>query len=376
MDIEELKEIRHTLHRFPELGRQEYKTSAFIKAKLEEYQIPCKIVFNTGVVGIICGEKQGKTVLLRADIDALPIREESNVEFSSEIDGMMHACGHDVHTTCLLGAAKILNENKDKLCGRVILVFQPDEEGDGGAEFMIKEGIMEDVSAAFALHVEPLEETGNIQIRDGAVMASPDDFEIIINGTGGHGAYPEKCVNPIEIASEIVKNYKEQIKNDPNTQIVSICSINGGNCRNAIPNRAVMTGTARSLDKTVRKNLERDLRRIAEDTAKEMGGYAEFNFNKLYPPVVNDYAMNGIVKNAAKKLDCINDIVMLDRAAMTGDDFSYFGEFVPISYFKLGVGNRQTEAIYPIHSPKFRADDDALIIGARLMAQIAVDFLA
>ena len=213
MNTEELKEIRHTLHKMPEIGRGEYKTSAYIKRKLDEYKIPYKTVFNTGVVGVIEGEKDGKTVLLRADIDALPIYEESGVEFSSEIDGMMHACGHDVHTACLLGAAKILNSLKKDIKGKILLVFQPDEEGDGGAEFMIKEGMADDVSAAFAFHVEPLEETGNIQIRDGAIMASPDDFEIVIEGVGGHGAYPEKCINPIEIAFEILKNYKNNIIN-------------------------------------------------------------------------------------------------------------------------------------------------------------------
>ena len=374
---DELKKIRHTLHKNPELGNAEFKTSELIKQKLTEFGIPYEVMAGTGVKAVIRGNDGGRAVLLRADMDALPIKDESGVEFASETNGLMHACGHDVHVTCLLGAAKILNEIKDRLNGNVVLAFQPDEEGDGGAERMIAEGIMDNpkVGAAFALHVEPLEETGKIQIKNGPIMASPDDFEIIITGTGGHGAYPEKCVNPIEIGAEILKRYKEQIINDPEKRVVSICSFNGGTCRNAIPDSAILTGTARSLDNETRRELKDKLQSIAENTAKEMGGRAEFNFNVLFPPVINDENMNEIVKKAADRLDCINGITVLPHAAMTGDDFSYFSQAVPGAYFKLGVGNTQIDAVYPLHSPKFRADDNALPIGAAIMAQIAEEYL-
>ena len=374
---DELKDIRHTLHKNPELGNREFKTSEFIKQKLTEYGIPYESMAGTGVKAIIRGNDDGKAVLLRADMDALPIKEESGVEFASETGGLMHACGRDVHVTCLLGAAKILNEIKDGINGNIVLAFQPDEEGDGGAERMIAEGIMDNpkVSAAFALHVEPLEKTGFLQIKNGPVMASPDDFEIIITGTGGHGAYPEKCVNPIEIGAEILKRYKERIINDPEKRVVSICSFNGGTCRNAIPDSAVLTGTARSLDNETRRNLKHDLQEIAEITATEMGGKAEFNFNVLFPPVINDERMNETVKRAAGRLECIKGITVLPHAAMTGDDFSYFSQIVPGAYFKLGVGNEKIGAVYPIHSPKFRADDSALPIGAAIMAQTAVEYL-
>lgn len=371
----ELKEIRHTIHKYPELGTKEYKTSEYIKQKLTEYGVPYKEMALTGVCAYISGKPNGKAVLLRADIDALPITEEADVPFKSERDGLMHACGHDVHTACLLGAAKLLNDIKDKLNGNVVLAFQPDEEGDGGALPMIREGIISDynVSAAFAMHVEPLCNSGNIQIKDGAIMASPDDFEIIIDGVGGHGAYPEKCVNPIEIGAEILKNYKLQIKNDPQKQIVTICSFNGGHCRNAVPPRAVLTGTARSLDKEIRENLKNCLKNIAEHTAAQMGGKAQFNFNQLFPPVINDTEMNRVVKNAASKLDCIKNVEILENASMAGDDFAYFADTVPGAYFKLGVGT--TGENYPIHSPYFMADDNALPIGAALMAQIADEYL-
>lgn len=369
---EELKEIRHALHENPELGGCEFKTSQLIQDKLKEYNIPFDVMNNTGVRGFIDGGKSGRTVLLRADIDALPITEESGVSYASKIQGCMHACGHDVHTACLLGAAKLLSRMKDEIAGNVVLIFQPNEEGDGGALPMINEGAMENVDAAFSLHVEPLEETGNIQIKDGSIMASPDDFEIIIHGTGGHGAYPEKCVNPLEIGAEIVRRYKTEIENDPERNVVTICSFNGGTCRNAVPDTAILTGTARSLDNETRFKLKDTLTKIAIDTAKNMGGSAEFNFNVLFPPVINSAEMNKVVTAAAKKLTCVKEIHTLPRAAMAGDDFAYFAERVPSAYFKLGVGNGVK---YPIHSPKFVADDNALPIGAALMAAIAVEYL-
>ncbi len=372
---DELINIRRTLHKTPETDFVEFKTSAFIQKKLAEYGIPFEITAKTGVCALIKGEKGGKTVLLRADMDGLPIKEESGVDFASEHDGFMHACGHDIHTACLLGAAKILNDRKSEICGNVKLIFQPAEEGAGGALPMINEGIMENphVDAAFALHVEPLEPTGNIQIKDGSIMASPDDFEIIIHGIGGHGAHPEKCVNPLSVAAKILEKY-HTLAHDYNLPcVVTICSINGGSCRNAVPDTAVMTGTARSIDSVTREKLVELLHEIAEDTAKSVGAALDFNFNVLFPPVINNTEMNKIVAKCAENMGL--GITYLDTASMAGDDFAYFGERVPASYFKLGVGNANIGAIYPIHSPKFKADENALPIGAELMASIAVEFL-
>ncbi|MCH5211032.1 MAG: amidohydrolase [Oscillospiraceae bacterium] len=374
---DELISIRRELHKTPETDFEEIKTAEFIREKLTEYGIPYTIAAKTGTVALIEGKNAGKTILLRADIDGLPITDESDFEIKSEREGYMHACGHDIHAACLLGAAKILYDIKDKLNGNVKLVFQPAEEGNGGALPMIEDGIMENphVDGAFALHVEPLEKTGNIQIKDGPVMASPDDFEIIIHGIGGHGAYPEKCINPLSVCAAILNKYHEIPKKYNLPCVVTICTINGGTCRNAIPDTAVMTGTARSLDPDTREKLIRLLEDIALSTAKEMNASIEFNFNVLFPPVVNDVDMNKIIKQSAEKLSCINDVVTLDAPSMAGDDFAYFGERVKSSYFKLGVGNTEKGAIYPIHSPKFKADEDALPIGSAIMAQAAVDFL-
>ncbi|MGN0150440.1 MAG: M20 family metallopeptidase [Clostridia bacterium] len=372
---DELIKIRHTLHKTPETDFVEFKTSAYIQKKLIEYGIPFEVKAITGISAIIKGKNDGKTVLLRADFDGLPIKEESGVDFSSEIDGYMHACGHDVHAACLLGAAKILNEHKNEISGNIKLIFQPAEEGAGGALPMIEEGVMENphVDGAFALHVEPLENVGNIQIKDGSVMASPDDFEIIIHGVGGHGAHPEECVNPISVGAEILRKYHTLSSDYKLPCVVTICSFNSGSCRNVIPDTAVITGTARSLDSVTRKKLVELLKKIASDTAADMNASIEFNFNVLFPPVVNNSEMNEIVAESARQLGL--NITYLTKPSMAGDDFSYFGERVPSSYFKLGVGNETIGAIYPIHSPKFKADDCALPLGAAIMAQAALNFL-
>ena len=376
---DELISIRRHLHRTPETDFEEIKTSSFIRSKLDDYGIPYTTSAKTGTVALIKGKNSNKTVLLRADIDGLPIKDESKFEIKSEREGYMHACGHDIHATCLLGAAKILNDIKDELNGNVKLVFQPAEEGVGGALPMIEDGILENphVDAAFALHVEPLEKTGNIQIKDGSIMASPDDFKIVVHGVGGHASAPEKCVNPVTIGTAIITEFEKLnatvLKDKP--CVMTVCYFNGGTCNNAIPQTAEIMGTARSLDNETREMLIELLDKTAHETAKKHGTTIDFTFNKLFPPVVNNSEMNDVIRNSAKKLTCINEVVTLDKPAMAGDDFSYFGENVPSAYFKLGVGNVEKRAVYPIHSPKFIADEDALPIGSAILSQTAVDYL-
>lgn len=376
---DELISIRRHLHRTPETDFEEIKTSSFIRSKLDDYGIPYTTSAKTGTVALIKGKNSNKTVLLRADIDGLPIKDESKFEIKSEREGYMHACGHDIHATCLLGAAKILNDIKDELNGNVKLVFQPAEEGVGGALPMIEDGILENphVDAAFALHVEPLEKTGNIQVKDGSIMASPDDFKIVVHGVGGHASAPEKCVNPVTIGTAIIMEFEKLnatvLKDKP--CVMTVCYFNGGTCNNAIPQTAEIMGTARSLDNETREMLIELLDKTAHETAKKHGTTIDFTFNKLFPPVVNNSEMNDVIRNSAKKLTCINEVVTLDKPAMAGDDFSYFGENVPSAYSKLGVGNVEKGAVYPIHSPKFIADEDALPIGSAILSQTAVDYL-
>lgn len=374
----ELIKIRQDLHKIPELSGEEYKTAEYIRNKLSEYGVSYKTSYNTGTVALIKGTNPGKTVLLRADIDALPITEKNDILFKSTHEGVMHACGHDIHTACALYAAKILNSMKDDIKGNIKIVFQPKEETDGGAEPMISEGIMENphVDGAFALHVEPLEECGYIQVKDGAIMASPDDFKIEIIGKGGHGATPHECIDPISIGVKIVECYNQVSSKYFSAQIpcvVNVCSFVGGNCSNVIPDKVTLLGTARSLDEDTREKLIVILKNIAENICSMMGAKCNFTFNKTFPPTINDHDMNEIVIKASKKIKKIKGITHLQYSSMCGDDFAYFARLVPSSYFKLGVGNKNIDK--PIHSPEFTADENALSIGVSILVQSVLDYL-
>lgn len=372
----ELISIRRFLHEIPELSGEEYKTTEFIRQKLDEFGIEYSVVDNTGTVAIITGKDTGKTALVRADIDALPVLEDNNLEYKSKNHGVMHACGHDIHTAVGIYVAKILNDFKDEFNGTVKIVFQPKEEGDGGAEGIINWGVMENphVDACFAIHVEPLEKCGKIQIRDGAIMASPDDFEIEIIGKGGHGATPEECINPITIAAEIA----EKINNNPKYKkkdscIVTVCEIHGGTCYNVIPDKTKILGTARSLSEDVRNNIKKELGDLVENICKKYCACYKFSFNFSFPPTINSEITNKFVINAAKKIEKITGITYLEHSSMCGDDFAYFARLVPSSYFRLGVGIDGEN--HPIHSPKFLADEDSLEIGVEIVTQSVLDFL-
>lgn len=377
---ESLIKTRRELHTIPETAFKEFKTSEYIQNRLKALGIPFEICAQTGVVGLIKGRHEGKTILLRADIDGLPVNEESDVEFKSKHTGFMHACGHDVHTTCLLGAAEILNNMKNELHGNIKLVFQPAEEGVGGALPMINEGVMENphVDACIAMHVEPFEKCGNIQIKSGSIMASPDDFELTVYGRGGHGAYPHLCVDPILIGSMIVNAYQTIVSRHFNPMtpcVVSVCSFNAGTCTNAIPDSAVLTGTARSLDKETRAKLAYLLEKIACETAQSMGGSCKFEFKPLYPPTVNDDGMNEIIQKSAAMIPAINEVVELKEASMAGDDFAYFCDNAPSVYFKLGIGNDDESLNHPLHHSQFTVNENSIHIGTALIAQAAVNYL-
>lgn len=375
---EELIKIRRDLHKIPELSGEEFKTADYIRTKLSEFNISYKEMLNTGTVATIEGNKNGRTVLLRADIDALPVTEQTNLPFKSEHEGIMHACGHDIHSACVLYAGKILNEIKSDLNGNVKLVFQPKEETDGGAEPMIAEGVMENpaVDAALALHVEPLEKCGYIQLKDGAIMASPDDFEVEIIGKGGHGATPQDCIDPIFIGTKLVELYNQVPSKYFSAQIpvvITICAFNGGNCPNVIPDKVTLLGTARTLDEETREKVIIVLKELAENTCNLFGAECKFKFNKCFPPTINNHKMNEIVSGAAEKIDSVNGITYLKDSSMCGDDFAYFARLVPSSYFRLGVGTGDNDK--PIHSPEFFADEKALSIGVSLLVQSVIDYL-
>lgn len=368
----ELIDIRRTLHKIPEIGTKEFETSKFIKSKLHEYGIYYKSCYNTGIIAEINPQKRNKTMLLRADIDALPLSEKTGLSFASINPCMMHACGHDFHTTCLLGAAKLLKSISDKIDGRIVFAFQPDEEGNGGALPMIEEGVLNGVQAAVALHIEPLADTGTIQLKNGSVMASPDEFKVFVTGKSGHGACPEECINPISVLSEIVSEY-HKIQNSLEDCVVTVCNIHGGTgSPNIIPDTAYIYGTARTVTPETRKAIEISLTETAEKICQKYNAQFSFKFIKSFPPLINNSYMNKLVEKSAHQLGLHTEF--LKKCSMTGDDFAYFAERVPSAYFKLGVGGNDNTIRYPLHNSKMNPDENALITGTEILSQTVLNF--
>ncbi len=368
----ELINIRRELHKIPELGTKEFKTSAFIKSKLDEYKIPYKKCFKTGIVGFINPEKCGKTILLRADMDALPQTELTESEFKSIHNGIMHACGHDFHMTCLLGASKLLKSVENEIDGRIILVFQPDEEGEGGALPMINDGVLDGVDTSVALHIEPLLKTGKIQVKDGSIMASPDEFLLKIVGKSGHGACPEDAINPISVASDIINKF-HKIPETIKECVITVCNVNSGTgSPNIIPDTLTLSGTARTKNPKTRNEVEKTLEDCVKDICSHYDADYEFSFKRSFPPLINDERMNKLVVNSATKVGL--QVEFLDKCSMTGEDFSYFAERVPSSFFKLGTAKEEL-GIYPLHNSKLNPDEDALELGANILKQIAIDYI-
>lgn len=361
------------LHTIPEIEFQEKETCSFITDFLKKIGLSPVSCLETGVYADIKGEKDnGKLLLIRADIDALPVTELTDVSYKSKHEGVMHACGHDVHITTLLYAAKVLSENRDKFSGTVRVLFQPAEEGEGGAEPMIERGAADGITAAVAMHIDPLNPVGTVIYRNGSITACPDNFAIIIKGKGGHGAEPEKCINPLVIASKIITELsalKENYFMDKEC-LLSVCTCIGGTASNIIPDFVEITGTARAIDIETRYALRDKIKETADSVCKEMGGKAEFTYCYLYPPTVNDEQMNNIVISAAKKTNGISGIKELEKCFMIGDDFAYFAEKAPSSYFRFGVDGK-----YLLHNAKMLPDKKSLMIGCRLFVNIAEEYL-
>lgn len=364
----EVIEIRRTLHKYPELGFEENKTSALVADYLKNLGIETTTgIAKTGVMGLIRGG-EGKTLLIRADMDALPMDESGTSDYSSRNKGVMHACGHDVHTAILLGVANVLSKQREHINGNVKLIFQPAEESMGGALPMIEEGIMESprVDAAAAYHIWNLP-AGTIGIREGGVTASPDHFQIRVTGRGGHGATPENCVNPLEIAAEITTKLSGISLDAPS--VVSICGIIGGTSENIIPDSCLVMGTARALDSVTRQRLYEMIVSICNKTAESFGGFAAVDYRFLYPPGINDGGMVELFTQAAKSVIGSENIIYQQKPDMIGDDFAYFSELVPSCYVKLGG------ATAPLHTSGFDVDESCIKTGISVMCRFALDFL-
>jgi amidohydrolase len=375
----ELTENRRTLHKNPELGTQEHETSRFVQEKLEALGIEFeKQKSNTGVVALLRGTAPGRTVALRADMDALPIEEQSELEYRSQNKNVMHACGHDAHTAILLGAASILSRLKGDLRGNVKFLFQPGEEIGFGAAAMINEGVLEDpkVDAAFALHVDPLLESGTVGWREGPICALGGGFEIEVIGKGGHSAIPHLCINPILVAAEIVQALQTvgSVRMNPSEPFVlTVATINGGSKANIIPDTATITGTVRGLDKALIEESLKHVGTIAEQIAKAHGAQCGIQLRSWGVPLTNDPAMTGIVREAGIEVAGREKVIRVPPY-LVGEDFTLFAQRVPASFAFLGVGFAGAEN-FPLHHSRFRIDEKALPVGAALLANTAVKFL-
>lgn len=372
---------RRHLHMNPELSFKEYNTSDYICSRLDDIGISYKRnIAGTGVLAELNGKGKGRCLLLRADMDALPLTEKNESAYKSQNDGVMHACGHDVHTAILLNVCEVLSKLKDEFNGTIKFVFQPGEETKGGAEPMIAEGILENpgVDAAVALHVEPELAAGKIRVKSGALYASPDDFYITIKGKGAHGAEPQNSIDPTIIAAEIIIKLQTIVSRNLSpfdTAAVSVGSIHGGNATNVIPDMVEITGTARSLLPNVRNILERRIGEIVKSICESYGAEFEYKFDRLFPPLINNADISEMIYQSGLRCLGAENCVKGGSVTMAGEDFSYFCERVPAALFKLGSGNAEKGITAPIHSSDFDIDETCIMTGIEVFTDFILHFL-
>ncbi len=372
---ERVVELRREIHRHPELGFEETRTQTLIERELDALGITHRRLAKTGVAGVIRGAKPGRVTALRADMDALPITEKSGEPFSSEVPGKMHACGHDAHTAMLLGAAHVLQAMRENLHGSVVLIFQPAEEGPGGAEPMIAQGVLEDpkVEATAMLHVDVRLAPGEIGITPGPVNASADEIYITVQGRGGHGAYPHTAGDTIPATAAMIlalQNIAARETDPLKSVVVTIGTINGGYRNNVIADEVKMSGTFRAHDPQIRSELGPRARRILEGVASAYGVRAELQVVYGYPPVVNHEML---AENFARYM-MRQPNVRVERPAPTmgAEDFAYFAQSVPAVQVRLGVRSEAAGSTHSGHSAQFRIDEAALATGVQTLVAFAV----
>jgi amidohydrolase len=370
--------IRRHIHRYPELSEREEGTAALVADTLREAGAEVRSgVAGHGVIGLIRGNGPGRTVLLRADMDALEVNELADVPYRSERPGVMHACGHDGHTAGLLLAAMALCELKDDFPGAVKLMFQPAEETVGGALPMIEAGVLDDppVDAAFGCHLWGQTPEGVVQVKAGPMMASPDEFAFTLKGPGGHGGAPQFAADLIVLASELVSRFQTIIsrrKNPLEPAVLSVCSIHGGEAYNVLPCELRMAGTIRTFSEETRALIPREMEKALEALCPAAGASYSFEVKRLFPPLLNDRRAAEIVRAAAAKIVGMRNVGEAEPS-MGGEDFACIAERVPSAFFFVGIArDRQT---VPHHSPYFRWDDRAIFTSACCLCQTALDFL-
>jgi amidohydrolase len=378
----EVQAIRRQIHSHPELSFEEYETAAFVASKLKEWGIPHTTgVAGTGIVGLIEGRNpNSRCIALRADMDALPIQEDNEAAYSSQNAGVMHACGHDVHTSCLLGAAKILNELKNEWEGTVKLIFQPGEEKHpGGASLMIKERVLENPKpqAIFALHVYPHLPAGTVGFKAGQYMASADEVYITIEGKGGHAALPHQTVDPIVIAAQVITGLQQVVSRKSNPLIPSVLtfgSIHGGFATNVIPDKVELLGTFRTMNERWRYEAHEWIKDVTEQTCAAYGAKAHVEIPAGYPSLFNDPALTAQAEEWAREYVGTGHVRELDMR-MAGEDFSFYTHHVPGCFFRIGTNKNGKEFTTPVHNAKFDINEDALKTGVGMMAWCTVNAL-
>ena len=376
---DEMIRVRRHLHMYPELSFEEVQTAAFIADYQKKLGLEVRTnVGGNGVVARLKGGKPGKTVAIRADFDALPIQEENDVPYKSKNEGVMHACGHDAHTAIALGIANALSEVKDELTGDVVFIHQHAEEVDpGGAKSMIEDGALDNVDAIFATHMENYIPVDHIWHNDNYILAACDDFKITIKGKGGHAAFPQDSPDVILIGSQIISqlHHITSRKVDPlKSAVITIGTFHAGEASNIIPSSAVMEGTARMFEESVREDIEKWIRQITEHTCKAFGVECEISYIHGYPATKNNRDINQLIVGEASKIIPKKNILKMEPNMGT-EDFSYFTQKVPGTYFFTGSANEELGMIYPYHHPKFDIDEKALLNAAKMMSGALLEFL-
>ncbi|HWT07340.1 MAG TPA: amidohydrolase, partial [Xanthomonadales bacterium] len=368
---------RRDLHEHPELGFEEERTAAMVAGRLRALSFDVHTgIGRTGVVGVLRGARPGKTIMLRADMDALPIDEENDVPYRSRTPVRMHACGHDGHVAMLLGAARIVMSRRDDVAGTVCFLFQPAEEGKGGAKAMVADGVLErfGIERAYGLHLASTHPAGQVGFREGAFYASSDSIEITVEGKGGHGAAPHQTVDPVYVASQFVVAVQQVVSRniDPiEPAVVTIGAINGGTTHNVIPSRVRLLGTVRAFDAGVREKMAERIERVLRGICESSGATYEFEYLWRYPVTSNDVEQTRYARALAERVVDPRRVADVPKL-MGAEDFSFFAERVPACFFTIG-SNGGSSSAYPHHHARFDIDESALETGVRMMTALALD---
>jgi amidohydrolase len=371
--------LRRDLHTHPELGFAEHRTAGIVAERLTALGLEVHTgIGGTGVVGILTGAQSGPTIMLRADMDALPMPEENDVPYVSQIAGVTHACGHDAHVAMLLGAATLLCESAAQLHGRIAFVFQPAEEGGGGAKAMLEDDLIERfaIERAYGQHIVTILPSGVFALRAGPLMASVDSFDLVVEGRGGHGAMPNRAIDPVVVAAEVVTALQRVVSRevDPvEPAVVTIGAINGGTTYNVIPPRVALKGTVRSFSETMRTDMEASIRRIAEHTCAAAKATCAIDWHPSYPVTANDPAQAAFVRDALTA-EFGGTRVIESPPVMGSEDFSYFAQVVPACFWFIGAGDEAHP--YPNHHPAFDIDEKAIVAGIAAHVTVALAALA